>query len=183
MVRTSRLLGNVSLAVVLLGASAFLLPGLFGYQRYVITGGSMSGTFERGAVAFEKVVPVDRIEVGDVITYLPPADSGVTTLVTHRVVARRPAQDGTLMFRTRGDANEYVDPWRFRLSAAGQPRVAYTLPLIGYPFLALADRSTRVAVIGGPAALVALRNLYQIFRLLRPEPSARVRRTGAVQEA
>lgn len=166
--RGARILGNASLIVAMLTAAAFLLPSLLAYQRYVITGGSMSGTFERGSVAFEKTVPVDDLEVGDVVTYLPPADTGVTTLVTHRIVKKRHASDGSLVFRTKGDANDHVDPWTFQLYAAVQPRVEFTVPTIGYLFLGLADRDVRVVVVGIPAGLIALYSLVEVLRALRP---------------
>ena len=59
-----------------------ILPGLFGYQRYVITSGSMTGTYDRGSVVFADVVPVSDLRVGDVITYTPPPGSGPDGLVT-----------------------------------------------------------------------------------------------------
>ena len=166
--RALRLAGNLALAAVLLVSVAFLVPSLFGYERYVITGGSMSGTFERGSVAFEKTVPVSDLEVGDVITYLPPADSGVPNLVTHRIATMKVNRDGALVFRTKGDANTDIDPWRFQLAAGDQPKVEFTVPAIGYVFIGLADRSLRILVIGLPAALVALYSLVELLRAVRP---------------
>ena len=51
----------------------------FGIQRYVIVSGSMTGTYDRGSVVFDQVVPVASLKVGDVITYRPPAGAGPTT--------------------------------------------------------------------------------------------------------
>lgn len=170
--RTARVLGNTAIIAVMLVSVAFLLPSLFGYERYVITGGSMSGTFERGSIAFEKAVPVSQLRVGDVITYMPPADSGLTHLVTHRIMSTRTAPDGTTVFRTQGDANATVDPWKFQLYAGTQPKVEFTVPAIGYVFIALADRSTRILVIGVPAAAIALASLIQLARALRPTREA-----------
>lgn len=166
--RALRTLGNLAAVSVTLVAVAFLLPSLFGFERYVITGQSMSGTFERGPVAFEKTVPVDRLAVGDVITYLPPADSGLTSLVTHRIASKHPSHDGGMVLRTRGDANADADPWQFRLSAETQPRVEFTVPTVGHVFIALADRDIRILVIGVPAALLALVSLLELIRALRP---------------
>ena len=104
-VTKAKTLGNVGItvaAILALGVAALMfVPGVLGFDRYVITGGSMSGTFERGALVFERQVPVADLRVGDVITYLPPADSGVTELVTHRISSIEPSPDaaGALMFR------------------------------------------------------------------------------------
>jgi signal peptidase I len=41
-----------------------LLPVAFGYQRYVITSGSMTGTCDQGSIVFDKTVPTSDLEVG-----------------------------------------------------------------------------------------------------------------------
>ena len=164
--RGARLRGglvNLGLALVMLAALGFLLPSLMGLQRYVIMGGSMDGTYDLGSVVFEEVVPVSELAVGDVITYVPPAESGIDTLVTHRIVSI----DGADL-RTQGDTNPAVDPWTFQLTAATQPRVVAHVPYVGFAFMALADRGTRMALIGLPAALIALWSLVELARALRP---------------
>ncbi|WP_341924166.1 signal peptidase I [Nocardioides psychrotolerans] len=164
--RGSRLRGlvvNLGLGLAFLAAIAFLLPSLMGFQRYVIMGGSMEGTYDLGSVVFEEVVPTSELKVGDVITYVPPAESGITTLVTHRIVDI----DGDF-YRTQGDANPGVDPWTFQLTAETQPRAVAHVPYVGFAFMALADRGTRMAVIGIPAALIALWSLAELARAVRP---------------
>ena len=78
---------NIAILAVTLLCLAWLAPSAFGYSRYVITGGSMAGTYDKGSVVFEEPVPVEDLEVGDVITYQPPADAGTQSLVTHRIIA------------------------------------------------------------------------------------------------
>lgn len=171
--RSLRLLGTVLLLVVTLGCAAYIVPGLLGYERYVITGGSMSGSIERGSVAFEKPVPVEDLAVGDVITYLPPPDSGVDTLVTHRITAIEPGESGSTVFSTQGDANPDPDPWTFSLAEGTQPVVEHTAPLVGYAFVALADPQVRMLVVGAPAAVVALLALRDLVAALLPTRARR----------
>ena len=166
--RARGLLVNLAVGLTMLAALGFLLPSLMGLQRYVIMGGSMEGTYDLGSVVFSEVVPVEDLRVGDVITYVPPAESGIDTLVTHRIVEI----DGE-EFRTQGDANADVDPWTFQLTAATQPRVVAHVPYVGYGFMALADRGTRMALIGLPAALIALWSLVELVRALRPQRDRR----------
>lgn len=163
--------GLVNLALVLatLAGLAYLAPTVMGYERYVITGGSMSGTFEKGSIAFEKPVDVQDLQVGDIITYQPPADSGVTHLVTHRIHKISTTDEGVRQYETKGDANPDPDPWKFQLTADTQPVVEHTVPLVGYVFVALADREIRMFAIGIPAALVALGAIVELVRGLRPE--------------
>src|SRR5689334_5433402 len=112
---------NVAVLLVMLAGLAWLAPSLFGFSRYVITSGSMTGTYDVGSVVFEKNVAVQDLEVGDVITYMPPAGSGVNHLVTHRVTKMEPAEGGGVLFTTKGDANPAVDPWHFKLLGDEQP--------------------------------------------------------------
>jgi signal peptidase len=150
-------------------ALVFLVPAAFGLQRYTIMGGSMEGTYDLGSVVIEENVPVSELHVGDVITYVPPAESGIDTLVTHRIITI----DGTT-FQTQGDANPDPDPWTFELTAATQSRVTSSVPYVGYLFIALGDRSTRMVVIGVPAAIIALASLVELLQALRRKPAVAV---------
>ena len=58
--RAGRWAATVLLALALGLAALMLVPGLIGYQRYVITGGSMTGSIDRGSVVFDREVPVEQ---------------------------------------------------------------------------------------------------------------------------
>ena len=145
--RIAGALGNLAVLGLMLLAVAYVLPSLLGFQRYVITGGSMQGTYDKGSVVFEKVVPTSQLRVGDVITYIPPASSGVTNLVTHRIVSAEPGTKG-IVYRTKGDANPSIDPWTFTLDRAEQVVVEFDVPHVGWALLYLADPSHRKLVVG-----------------------------------
>lgn len=150
-----------------------LLPTMFGLERYVITADSMQGSIDRGSVAFERALPVSDLEVGDVVTYRPPAESGVEALVTSRIVER-----GEGYLRTQGDANPEPDPWLVRMS--DQPtmsRVVVHVPYVGIPFLAFQGQSTwanLLMVAGGCLALLLARDAWRM-RHARSRPSPPVR--------
>jgi signal peptidase I len=154
-------------AGVLLGA-LMVLPALAGIQRYVIVSGSMTGTYDRGSVVFDQVVPVSTLKVGDVITYKPPGDSGIDHLVTHRIAAITTDKTGVRVFRTKGDANEVADPWTFTLSSPKQARVITGIPYVGFVIAALSDRRVRMLVVGLPALLIALSSLAGLWRDSKP---------------
>ncbi len=172
---------NALLVVATLAGLAYLAPSLLGYQRYVITGGSMTGTIDKGSIVFEKAVPVEDLAVGDVITYQPPADSGVPNLVTHRIIEIGTAEGGGRLLRTQGDANPQPDPWRFSLTAPTQPVVRHHVPHVGWVLVALADRDVRVLVLGVPAGLVALASAVELIRALREGRRGRDRRAQTQQ--
>lgn len=186
--KTARTIGSTLAAiaaVVITGIAALMLvPGVLGLDRYVITGGSMSGTFERGALVFEQQVPVDELRVGDVITYLPPENPGVTELVTHRIVSiAEPVQaGGPRVLKTQGDANDSADPWDFTLAGSVQPRVEGWIPDVGWVFIALTDPIVRMLAIGVPAAAIALLFLRDLLReTRRPRPAEGVSSAGETE--
>jgi signal peptidase I len=166
-----RLLTAAALTALATLGALMLVPTILGYQRYVIEGGSMGGALPRGSIAYEEVVPTPAIHTGDVITYRPP---GETTLRTHRVTwTGRSTSTGERLFRTKGDANQTSDHPTFTLPNATQARVVMHLPLAGYAVAALSIRAVRMAVIGGPALVVAYLAFASVWR------ERRQRRTGS----
>jgi signal peptidase len=159
-----RLAGSLAVAALLALGALMLVPAVFGLKRYVIAGGSMDGTYDRGSIVYERAVPVSHLRVGDVITYTPPPSAGVRGRVTHRIVWASRDRGGARAFRTKGDANQSPDPWRFTLTRPTQPRVAFSVPFAGYAFAALGIRSVRIVVIGLPALLVAFSALAGLRR-------------------
>lgn len=172
--RAARRIGSIVITIAsvfgMVLVSLMLVPALLGFDRYVITGASMSGTFERGALVFEREVPVADLRVGDIITYLPPKDSGLTELVTHRIlsITEDASADGGLLFRTKGDANASADPWTFTLAADTQPRVEGWVPMLGWVFIGLSMPFVRMLAIGIPSAMIAILFLRDFVRALRP---------------
>lgn len=170
--------GTVAVAGALALAALMLVPTLFGYHRYVITGGSMTGSIDRGSVVFDEAVPVSRLAIGDVITYAPPG-AAAGHLVTHRIVSIAPGRAGGRVFRTKGDANRSADPWRFVLRQPTQARVALAVPYVGYVLSALMDRTLRMLIVGLPALLLALTLLAGLWR----EAGVEARRERAADQA
>jgi signal peptidase len=157
--------GTALLAAVIV-AMLVLLPSLFGWQRYAIVSGSMTGTYDRGTLVLDEVVPVRDLRVGDVITYLPPRGAGPDHLITHRIhsIVRDPS--GARVFRTKGDANAVADPWTFRLDQPTQARVRVGIPHAGRVLSALSRRDVRMVIIALPALLIALSTLLALWRQL-----------------
>ena len=160
-------------------AGLMLLPGLLGYQRYVITSGSMTGTYDRGSIVFDDVVAVSDLRVGDAITYTPPPGSGPSGRITHRIVWIGSDQFGRSALRTQGDANESADPWTFTLDGPTQARVAFHVPYVGYVLSALAIRQARMLLIGLPALLIAVAIVLGFRRDVRKAAVAMEARSSA----
>ena len=161
--------GAALLAAVVV-AMLVLLPSLFGWQRYAIVSGSMTGTYDRGSLVLDEVVPVGELKVGDVITYTPPAGDH---LITHRIAWIGKDPSGARAYRTKGDANPVADPWTFRLDRPAQARVAVGVPYVGYALMALGRRDVRTLVIALPAFLIALVTLAGLWKQLGEAAAAR----------
>ncbi|HEX6687086.1 MAG TPA: signal peptidase I [Solirubrobacterales bacterium] len=159
-----RWLGAAATVACIALAAILLIPAALGYQRYVIVSGSMTGTYDRGSIVFDKEVPVADLKVGDPITYEPPPNASPEKLLTHRIVWIGQNGGGERIYRTKGDANETVDPWTFSLDKPMQAKVAFSVPYIGYLLAALSIPIVRMLAIGVPAVLVAFLILSGIWR-------------------
>ncbi len=172
-VRFAHRLISVVVTVLMVGAcvlaALMVLPTLLGYERYVIVSGSMEPTLSVGTIVYDEVVPVEDIAVGDIITFVPPPEYGVDDPVTHRVVqvvdTNVGQDDHERMFRTKGDANGAMDPWRMVLDGPDQGRVAHQLPYVGYFYLALQVRWVQVLVIVIPAVALIAYVLITMWRV------------------
>lgn len=137
-----------------------VVPALLGYERYVITGGSMEPNIPRGSISYAEEVPVDALRKRDVITYVPP---GHTRPVTHRIREIQ-TDDGRRVLQTKGDANRSPDVRLFSLTRPTQARYAFHVPYLGWGFMALAQPLTRFLLLGVPALLVALFVMRSLWR-------------------
>jgi len=169
MTRVRTTISTLTVAGSLALAGLLLIPALLGLQRYVIVSGSMTGTYDKGSLVFDKPVDVEALKVGDVITYQPPA-GGPHNLVTHRIAWIGRDRDGRRAFRTKGDANTVADPWRFSLNKGTQARVAFSVPYVGYALAALSIPKLRMILVGFPAVLIGLAVAVQLWR--EPEVAA-----------
>jgi len=162
--------GRLMTLVIVLGpVSILVLPIGLGLERYVVSGDSMDAGGQgiaQGTVLFERVVPINEVQVGDVITYRPPETAGVDGMVTHRVVAVHAT--GVV---TQGDAEPRRDPWVLAEDAADVSRVVFRLPWVGYAYLLVADPGTWVFVIVCAAALALLLS-GELRRRRGPAPPA-----------
>ncbi len=165
----ARALANLAgrgLAVLLLlmtlaALAVTFLPGLLGYERYVLIGGSMEPTIHRGSLVFDEVVPVGDLRAGDVITYVPP---GRQSPVTHRIISAKRGAKGGTVFRTQGDANAAADMRPFQLDKPTQARYSFDIPYLGWAFIALGNPQARLLLLALPALLIVLFMLARLWR-------------------
>lgn len=165
--------GVMAVALLALAGVAGLVAGpkIIGWQEVIVLSGSMEPALPTGGLAFVQPLPASEIEVDDILTHRPNPNS--STLITHRVIEKIDGPDG-LVFRTKGDANEVAD---LNLIPAANVvgRVVFDVPYVGHLVDGLRDRSTFYLLVGIPAVLLILNELWNIGTDLRGA-SARARR-------
>ena len=92
-----------------------------------VASGSMRPTLEVGDLVIVQGVPASEIKEGDIIVFNNP---GEKTYKIHRVIAIETLANGTIRFKTKGDANPTEDPWIPEQNVKG--RVLNRIPYIGY---------------------------------------------------
>jgi len=165
-----RVLGNAVFYLLLLTMAVLLfflfqsrltggVPQVFGYQVYIVYGGSMSPAFEAGSLIIAEPVDPADIEVGDIITY----GAEGSTYTTHRVTQVH-GSGADLFFTTRGDANEVED--RGEVPAADlRGRVVTAVPYLGYFFDFARSKNGLLLLIIIPGLIIIALETVKIFRI------------------
>ena len=115
--------------VLLLAVLVIVLPLMVGGSPLTVLTSSMDPKYPAGTLVVVKPTPASEIRIGDVITY--QLYSGRPEVVTHRVVERISASDGTVSFVTKGDANATPDVNPVR-DVQIRGTVWYAIPYLGW---------------------------------------------------
>lgn len=161
--------GRVLVALLVIGPVVVLalVPTVLGLHRYVVADDAMSGDLDdsitRGSIALTREVPAADLEVGDVVTFRPPAVAGGEPgdPVTRRIVG---LADGVAV--TRADSAEDDDPWQLDVTHDTYDQVVFVVPWLGYPFTGRAGQ--------GGWMILAITAIFAL--LLAAAGSARQRR-------
>lgn len=140
--------------VVLLALVVIVIPKIAGATPMTVLTSSMEPKLPPGTLVVVKPEPLDKIKVGDVMTY--QIRSGDPAVISHRVISISSRSDGTLTFTTKGDNNSEADPTVIPQQVRGV--LWYSLPLLGYVNSALSgeQRSWLVPMIAGALLVYAL---------------------------
>jgi len=150
--------------VVLACVGIFVAP-YFGWHFDIVYGGSMEPAMKSGSLAVIRPVEPAAVSEGDIITYTSGTDSN--TVTTHRVI--EVVNDGSLSFRTKGDANEEPDAYSVPAENV-RGRVWMSVPYAGYVMDFVRKPLGFGVLIGLPAAIIIgmeLRNIFLTVRNLR----------------
>jgi signal peptidase len=142
-----------TLAAVVAALGLGVLPHLGVYRTLTVLSASMKPTFSPGDVVIVRPEPIQRLRVGQVISYAVPV--GVHQVETHRVVAILRGQGTTTpVVQTKGDNNSVVDPWTAQLNGSTVWRLEAVVPKVGYAINLMRGRTFHLfSVILIPALL------------------------------
>lgn len=164
--RATRTAFALGVAVAVLPLLAYRLPFLVAAdEAFVVLSGSMEPTFGPGDIIYVDHVDPYTLREGDIITFHENLKGG--RVFTHRIVEVVEDERGTL-FRTKGDANEDVDP---NLVHPSQVIAVHEFSVPGYGRVVASARGPTgfLLLIVMPAALIIVNEVRRIAVLLREE--------------
>ena len=84
------------------------VPSVGGVVPFIVLSDSMYPEIQSGDLIVCREADADQVKEGDIVSFFDPDSTG-SAVVTHRVVAVSTADDGSLQFTTKGDANNTED--------------------------------------------------------------------------
>jgi signal peptidase len=148
--RAVRALTRAAVGTVSALVASVLALVLLGFRPLVVRSPSRTPTWPGGDVVVVRWQPVDRLAVGEIVTFPDPDLGG--QLVTHRV-RRITVEDGTAWVETRGDANDESELWSLPQDHLVGDLV-WHVPAIGRVMAPLGTGPLRWALLGTGGALV-----------------------------
>jgi signal peptidase len=147
------ILGLIAVSLMLL--TTFVSVG--GIKVKVVKSGSMEPAIKTGAIVVIK--PESSYKTGDIITFGPDTKTQVPT--THRIVSVT-GEGRSVIFKTKGDANDSEDPNDTRLSDI-HGKVIFSLPYVGF-ILDFAKKPFGFALLVGlPAISIIIDEVINII--------------------
>jgi signal peptidase len=124
-------------------------PAIAGHKIYIVMSGSMEPAVQVGSIVVVRPLPAEEILPEDIITFRSDHSPNVTTHRVHHLESEK-----GLLFHTKGDANEVLDPLPVpaRLLVG---KVVLTVPYLGYLFAYTRTREGLMVLLGLAALIVA----------------------------
>ena len=134
------------------------------FNAYVVMSGSMLPTIQVKDIVVTKKVPEEKLEVGDIITFISPDTRFGGISVTHRIIEKYYDESiGSYSYRTKGDNNNIADsvlvPNKNILG-----KVILKVPKLGYLQDILSSKGGLIIVVLIPCLVILS---YDIMKLLK----------------
>ena len=143
---------SVLLLLTLAAMAVTFVPGLMGYQRYVLVGSSMEPTIHRGSLVFDRDRARSRAAQGRRHHLRPARPRPARHPPPH--LRQAPEEEGPRpLFRTQGDNVADPDMRAFKLDKPTQARYSFAVPYLGWLFIALGTPQAAAHPAGGSGAV------------------------------
>jgi signal peptidase I len=156
----------LSLLLILVAGVGFAFAYFQDIKLFSVQSGSMVPSLEKGDLVAVTRVPEGQLAVGDVVTFVNPANKNQT--ITHRIV-ETPSDQNQQRFITKGDANSTVDESIAPESIVGTS--SFSLPYIGHLVDFIRHPVGLILLIYIPALLIVvseIRRLTEYYRKTQP---------------
>jgi len=132
---------STTILIIMIAAALFVaVPKLFGIKMYSVLSGSMEPVLSVGDLIYVVPVNPEKIEEGDVISFVLNEE---LLVATHRVTA---VDTENMRFTTKGDANNTEDAGTVLFgNVIGVEK--FSLPKVGYLFSVINTTSGRIISI------------------------------------
>jgi signal peptidase len=164
MKKAANYLGLTIVLLLMVAAMLTYLAPHVGWRVDAVLSGSMEPQLLTGSLVVTRPVESDAIVVGDVITFRPSTAGG--NMITHRVIGI--GHSSPLYFQTKGDANDYPDP--FTVPAQNLiGKICFHVPYLGYITEFLKTPFGFVLGLMVPALIVIAVYVRSIWRVLNKD--------------
>lgn len=134
------------------------------FNAYVVLSGSMLPEIAIKDIVVTKKVAAERLEVGDIVTFVSPDTRYGGISITHRIIDKYYDESlGSYSYRTKGDNNNVAD-------SALVPnenilgRVILKIPKLGYIQDLLASKGGLIFVVLIPCLVILSYDIMKIFK-------------------
>ncbi|MBI1886015.1 MAG: signal peptidase I [Chloroflexi bacterium] len=156
------------LVVLAAALATAVVPRLFGYDTYVIYGGSMGDALPDGSVAIAGWIEGDKVRPGDVIVVGTDTD-GQRLPKAHRVESVW-LQSGERVIQTKGDANSGPDPAPVVLGEDDRAmKVQRYVPWAGHAVHLVQTPPGWIVAVVMPSAVVCIAAIHGTWAKARPK--------------
>ena len=152
-------------------------PHVLGYRTMTMLTDSMAPGIESGDITVVTAIDVQDVTEGMVLAYHMPIGDG--SVVTHRVISVERTADGRVQVRTKGDANEAIDPWTAQLEGDTAYQVRMVVPELGHLVTLLRTPVLSHLLVYGAPVLLAT---WLLMTIWRPREADATGRTGRDEE-
>jgi len=134
-------------------------PPLF--DTYVIVSPSMVPNINVQDGIVIKRENVSNIKIGDIITFVTHDPRYDGYIITHRLVGIEKMENGSYYYRTKGDANNAVDPYLVKKEDI-YGRVVLKIPKVGYVRQFISKPKNWFIFIIFPVLLIIIYDIYKL---------------------